>query len=107
LHDTGFGADENSYDQRASYGKGLVTFVADKIRQAVPGSSIEEVVLDGIPVQVLLSEAAEWPADLLVVGSHGRSPAATWFLGSVSLPLLSQASCAVMIVRKAMAEASK
>jgi len=103
LHDTGFGAEENAFDRANSYGTELVRFVAEKIREAAPGGSVEEVVLQGTPVQVLLAEAAQWQADLLILGSHGRSAAERWCFGSVSLPVLSQANCAVMIVRPAKA----
>ncbi|HEY9714161.1 MAG TPA: universal stress protein, partial [Chroococcales cyanobacterium] len=97
------GANDNSkedYSAIADAGE-LVAAVAGKVKNALPDCIVDQLILHGSPVLALMTEAAEWPADLVVVGSHGRAPAARWFLGSTSVPLLSQALCAVMVLRAA------
>lgn len=48
-------------------------------------------------------EARRWRADLIVVGSHGRSGLARVFLGSVAEGVARHAPCAVLLVRAAAA----
>lgn len=43
--------------------------------------------------------AAEWPADLLVVGSRGFSPLRSLLLGSTSAELAAHAPCSVLVSR--------
>jgi nucleotide-binding universal stress UspA family protein len=47
----------------------------------------------------ILQVAAEWLPDLIVMGSHGRSGIAKFFLGSVAESVLRHAQCSVLIVR--------
>lgn len=51
------------------------------------------------PKTVILQEAARWNADLIVVGSHGRSGVDRLFLGSVSEAVAIQAHCSVEVIR--------
>jgi len=52
------------------------------------------------PVKNSLLEAARnWSADLVVVGSHGRTRLERLFLGSVSHALVTHAPCSVEVVR--------
>jgi len=44
-------------------------------------------------------EAKEWEADLIVVGSHGRTGVKKFLLGSVAESVLMQAPCSVEIIR--------
>jgi nucleotide-binding universal stress UspA family protein len=47
----------------------------------------------------LFSKADEWKADLIVVGSHGRTALGRLFLGSISQWLLNEARCSVRVAR--------
>jgi len=51
------------------------------------------------PKELILSEAAEWGADLIVVGSHGRRGLNRFLLGSVSEAVALHAQCSVEIIR--------
>ena len=53
----------------------------------------------GEPKKMILQAAAEWKADLIVVGSHGRSGMDQFLLGSVSEAVARYAPCSVEIVR--------
>jgi nucleotide-binding universal stress UspA family protein len=46
----------------------------------------------------ILAQAASMGADLLVLGSHGRSGVRRWWLGSVAEKLMRSAVCPVMVV---------
>ena len=48
----------------------------------------------------ILAEAAEWGADLIVLGSHGRRGFDRFQLGSVSEAIAMHAQCSVEIIRK-------
>jgi nucleotide-binding universal stress UspA family protein len=51
------------------------------------------------PKELILSEAAEWTAGLIVVGSHGRRGVNRLLLGSVSEAVALHANCSVEIIR--------
>ncbi len=65
------------------------------------GSSliINGTIAPGTPRIVILDEAEEWGADLIVVGSHGYGAWERFLLGSVSQALVSHAKCSVEVVR--------
>ena len=54
---------------------------------------------EGNPKEVIIDSAAEWHADLIVVGSHGRKGLDRFFMGSVSDAVARHAHCSVQIVR--------
>jgi nucleotide-binding universal stress UspA family protein len=56
-------------------------------------------VLSGNAKEVILKEAQEWDADLIVVGSHGRRGIRRFLLGSVSEAVAMNAHCSVVVVR--------
>ncbi len=49
--------------------------------------------------QIILSDADEWGADLIVCGSHGRRGVNRFLLGSVSEAVATHAKCSVEIIR--------
>ncbi len=64
------------------------------------GLSVETVVRDGDPRSVIVDEAKEWSADLVIVGSHGYTGIKRWLLGSVAQAVVSHAPCSVEVVRR-------
>jgi len=69
------------------------------MRMLYPGWAIQVEVRAVSPHWGLISMAEEWRADLIVVGSNGRSALGRFFLGSVSQQVLHNASCSVRIGR--------
>lgn len=63
------------------------------------GYATETVVARGRPADVLLAEAADLSADLIVVGNRGLGVTASALLGSVSATLVDHAACPVLVVR--------
>jgi nucleotide-binding universal stress UspA family protein len=62
-----------------------------------PGPAVQVTILPGTPSQALV-EVAEG-ADLLVVGSHGRTGFSRMVLGSVAMAVVHHAPCPVVVVR--------
>jgi nucleotide-binding universal stress UspA family protein len=56
-------------------------------------------VEEGNPKVVILDYAAKWLADLIFVGSHGRTDLGHFLIGSVSEAVARHAQCSVQIVR--------
>jgi nucleotide-binding universal stress UspA family protein len=77
----------------------LAQKAGNKIASYFPRWTVSAEGLWGSPGQVLLDTAEWWHPDLIVVGSHGRSPVARLFLGSVSLELVHKAACSVRVTR--------
>ncbi len=59
------------------------------------------------PKELILNEAAEWGADMIVVGSHGRRGMNRLLLGSVSEAVALHAQCSVEIIRQSQRSAAK
>jgi nucleotide-binding universal stress UspA family protein len=64
-----------------------------------PPPRIETRLEDGPPAQQILDVAAETGADLIVVGTHGRTGLPRLLLGSVADRVLRQAECPVLTIR--------
>jgi nucleotide-binding universal stress UspA family protein len=76
-----------------------LTEAISEIADPDPDATINPVVVQGWPAEVLLN-AAEG-ADLLVVGSRGRGGFASTLLGSVSQNCAHHATCPLLIIRAA------
>ena len=61
--------------------------------------NVKTEILFGSPERVIVEEAENWGADLIVVGSHGYGFWERMFLGSVSNAIVHHAPCSVLIVR--------
>ena len=67
-------------------------------RLSLPPSA-HEFVQTGIPAPTIVKKAKEWPADLIVIASHGRSGVPRALLGSVAEEVIRNAPCPVLVVR--------
>ena len=77
--------------------KELVERTAKMLAEA--GFKVSALVAAGDAKTVILDEATEWSADLIIVGSHGRRGVGRFLLGSVSEAVARHAHCSVEIVR--------
>lgn len=80
---------------RAEEMKALERFVAPYRGE---GFATHTRLLDGDPSRAIREAAVELPADLLVMGTHGRSGFEHLFLGSVTEKVLGRAPCPVLTV---------
>lgn len=64
------------------------------------GFAAEPEVRAGSPASTILAFAREWDADLVIMGSHGRTGLARLLLGSVARNVLHHAGCSVLVVRR-------
>ncbi len=70
------------------------------IREKNKDVVIERSTLVGSAKKMIVKEANEWNADLIVVGSHGYGVFARTLLGSVSDAVVHHAPCSVLVSRK-------
>lgn len=85
--------------QRLRDAQAYVDRVASTLRAA--GFSVTtDVIPEGDPRTVILDAAANWPADLVIVGSHGRTGLDRFLLGSVAERIVRHAPCSVEVVRR-------
>jgi len=87
----------NVRKEQEKQGEELVSRAAKTLRDA--GYKVTTAVECGFPKVVILDQAAEWHADLIVVGSHGRKGLDHFLMGSVSEAVARHAPCSVEIVR--------
>ena len=78
-------------------GEALLTQTAQALRTA--GFRVATTMEEGNPKTVIVDFAAKWPADLVVMGSHGRTGFGRFFLGSVAETVVRHAPCSVQVVR--------
>ena len=84
--------------QQTADAERLTARAADAVKAA--DVSAETAVREGDPRSAIVDEADEWGADLIVVGSHGRTGVKRWLLGSVAGAIVSHAPCSVEVVRR-------
>ena len=75
----------------------LIDHFRERLQQ--PSSSALEFVQIGSPLTEIVNAAKEWPADLIVIGSHGRGGVRRALLGSVAEGVMRHAPCPVLVVR--------
>lgn len=64
-----------------------------------PGRIVRRELLTGRAATVIIDEAVERRADLVIMGSRGRGPLRSMLLGSVSAEVVDHAPCPVLVVR--------
>jgi nucleotide-binding universal stress UspA family protein len=77
--------------------KDLVAKAAEKVRAAKLQVSTD--LVEGDPKSQIIDVANQWHADMIVVGSHGRSGLGRFLLGSVSQDVVRHAHCSVEVIR--------
>ena len=67
--------------------------------EKVEGLEVETLAREGYPPEVICDEAKKQGADLIVMGTHGRSGLAHLLLGSTAERVVQKAPCPVMTLR--------
>jgi nucleotide-binding universal stress UspA family protein len=64
------------------------------------GTVVNALLVEGIPYKGILDRAEEWSADLIVMGTHGRSGVERALAGSVAERVIRLAPCPVLVSRR-------
>ncbi len=83
---------------RKEEGQRILRDVADAAERS--GVSVESVIVTGIPFEEIVRLAKELPADLIIMGTHGRTGMSHLLLGSVAERVVRSAPCPVLSVRQ-------
>lgn len=86
-----------SEQQLRRRGNELVALAEQLLRKA--GFRVHTRVREGDHRAEIIDHAAEWGADLIVLGSHGRKGLNRFLMGSVAEFVARHANCSVQIVR--------
>lgn len=81
-------------------GARTLALAAEKVQRS--GATAESALLEASGeriASVIVSEAQQWQADLIVIGTHGRSGLNRLLLGSVAEGVVRMASVPVLLVR--------
>jgi nucleotide-binding universal stress UspA family protein len=87
--------------ERLAQAHNMMKRTVEVIRAA--GFEVTTIVEEGDPKKIIIDVAIAWNADLIVVGSHGRSGVDRFLLGSVSEAVARYAPCSIEIIRDASA----
>jgi len=90
---------ERSVAGRAMWARGQETIARATRLLENAGFRVTTDIKEGDPRTVLIDAASEWQADLIMVGSHGRTGLDRLLMGSVSEAVARHAPCSVQIVR--------
>jgi nucleotide-binding universal stress UspA family protein len=98
---TAYGTIPTSFD----YFKDVEGAAEDRLRElaeplASEGLSVKTVAREGYPPEVIIGEAEACGADLIALGTHGRSGLTHLLLGSTAERVVQHASCPVLTVRR-------
>jgi nucleotide-binding universal stress UspA family protein len=79
--------------------QGVTSFVGERRQRT---RRVTPVVRIGDPAREIVAEAAEWDADLLVVGTHARPAPGRWLLGSVAEAAVRSTTVNVLVIPAAV-----
>lgn len=88
---------ESHSAERRAQAQAAIDTVVDAMGKV--GVNVNGRVADGRPDKAILDAAQRDTADLIVMGSHGRTGLDKVLMGSVSEKVLNQADCAVLVVK--------
>ena len=88
---------EAAREEGLKRGKELVEHIMSLVAKA--DFTVTTAIEEGDPRFAIVDYAAQWKADLLVVGSHGRKGLGRLLIGSVAEYVARHAYCSVLIVR--------
>ena len=86
-------------DEQRHLVSNVLESAAGRIREKAPHLAVTTKVVEGSPKDVIIEEAREWNADLIVVGSHGYGRLKRMVLGSVAGAVVASAPCSVHVAR--------
>ena len=82
----------------------LAVAASERVKTIFPEWEVSVEAVGDSPAWAVIKKAEEWKADLIVVGSHGRSAVGRLILGSVSQKIVTKADCTVRVARSQAVE---
>ena len=100
---SGIGIDYDKYEaSMKEYGEKILKDMEEIARQSntdFESKLVELKTNQGRVEQKIIEQAKNWPADLIVIGTHGRRGLSHLFLGSVAEGVVRIASMPVLLIR--------
>jgi nucleotide-binding universal stress UspA family protein len=92
-------ADVERFERQAEK---LLADISGAIRSLLgpTGVFLETESRPGLPKDEILDIALNWPADMVIMGSHGRTGISRFMLGSVSHSVMTHLPCSLTIIRQ-------
>ena len=93
----------NALQQLRDGGQAILESATARVRKQ--GVEVDTVLIDNLSSRVadqVLRQAAEWPAELIVLGTHGRRGLPRLLMGSDAEQIIRLATMPVLIVRGAV-----
>jgi nucleotide-binding universal stress UspA family protein len=100
IEPSGFLEQDASLRERTTQAQGFLTRAVQVLHSA-GFDRVTARVVEAEPRTGILETAAQWRADLIVLGSHGRRGLEKLMLGSVAESVARHATCSVLIIRPA------
>lgn len=96
------GVDAAAYEEAAAPSRAQHEQLAQEMAQRLRDAGIDarSQLRVGHPAEQIVKAAESWQADLVVMGSHGRTGLRRLLMGSVARNVLHHAPCSVLIVRE-------
>lgn len=91
---------DKTIEAEKSEAEKVVSSACEKLKAKFPDATVDGELLEGYARDRILGMAQEWPADLLIVGSHGRRGITEFVIGSVSKAVAAHSPCSVLVARK-------
>jgi nucleotide-binding universal stress UspA family protein len=82
-------------EEDRNYWRGML----EQIRPANSDIPVNHVLLEGDPAQEIINYARDAEADLIVLGTHGRTGKERLLMGSVAEKVLRDGPCSVLVVK--------
>jgi nucleotide-binding universal stress UspA family protein len=105
LHESAMESVKSASDHLLTYHaeKMLIEILLEKwaahLQEGGNAKEITRGTVDGAAKETILKGAHNWPADLIVMGAHGRTGIANLVIGSVSRHISNHADCTVLVVK--------
>lgn len=90
---------DKGFQEDCAESRHLVDHMSASLHREFPDVKIDAIVVIGSATKIIMDSAAEWQADMIVMGSHGRKGLDRLLLGSVAEYVTAHAPCSVSIIR--------
>ena len=92
----------DAVDAEREAGESILKDAVERSKRALPSLDAESFLEEGDCVGSILKVARRWSADLMIIGSHGRSGLARALVGSVAEGVLRRAQIPVLVLHAGM-----